>query len=48
LEEEGIIVKRQSCFDITNLGAILFANDLSSFELLSRKKVRVIFYKGNH
>jgi len=48
LEEEGIIVKRQSCFDITNLGAILFANDLSSFELLSRKKVRVIFYKGNN
>lgn len=48
LEEEDIIVKRQSCFDITNLGAILFANDLSSFELLSRKKVRVIFYKGNN
>lgn len=47
LAEEKLIVKRQSCYDITNLGAILFATNLSAFEMLSRKAVRVIFYKGN-
>ena len=47
LVEEQLIVRRQSCFDITNLGAILFANDLKRFELLARKAVRVIFYKEN-
>lgn len=47
LVDEELIIRRQSCFDITNLGAILFANDLSKFEMLSRKAVRVIFYKGN-
>lgn len=47
LSDEKLIVHRQSCYDITNLGAILFANNLSNFELLSRKSVRVIFYKGN-
>lgn len=47
LSEEKIICKRQSCFDITNMGAILFANDLRMFDMLSRKAVRVIFYKGN-
>lgn len=48
LVEEQLIVRRQSCFDITNLGAILFANDLKQFELLARKAVRVIFYKENN
>lgn len=47
LVEEKLIIRRQSCFDITNLGAILFATDLKKFEMLSRKAVRVIFYKGN-
>lgn len=47
LAEEKLIVKRQSCFDITNLGAILFATNLNAFEMLSRKAARVIFYKGN-
>ncbi len=45
--EEKLIVRRQSCYDITNLGAILFATNLEKFEQLSRKAVRVIFYKGN-
>jgi predicted HTH transcriptional regulator len=35
-------------FDITNLGAILFARRLSDFETLARKAVRVIIYKGNN
>lgn len=47
LAEEKIIVKRQTCYDITNLGGILFATNLNSFDNLSRKAVRVVFYKGN-
>lgn len=34
-------------YDITNFGAILFARDLSRFEALGRKAVRVIDYQGN-
>jgi predicted HTH transcriptional regulator len=33
-------------FDITNLGAILFANDISNFPSIHSKTVRVIKYKG--
>jgi len=33
-------------FDITNLGAILFAKDLSKFKILKRKVVRVVVYEG--
>lgn len=47
LVEEKLIAKRQSCYDITNLGAILFATDLNEFDMLSRKAVRIIFYRGN-
>ena len=47
LAEEKIIIKRHSCFDITNLGGILFASNLNHFDALSRKAVRVVFYKGN-
>lgn len=34
-------------WDVTNLGAILFAKKLSDFRSLRRKAVRVILYKGN-
>lgn len=34
-------------FDITNLGAILFAKDLSSFPTIKRKAVRVVVYDGD-
>jgi len=47
LTEERIINKRASSYDVTNLGAILFATDLKYFSTLSRKAVRVIFYKDN-
>jgi len=47
LEEESLIIKRGKKYSVTNLGAILFANDLNKFPKLSRKKVRVIFYGGN-
>ncbi|WP_010323794.1 ATP-binding protein [Marinobacterium stanieri] len=35
------------CWNITNLGAILFARKLQSFQHLGRKAVRLILYKGN-
>ena len=45
-EEEKMIIKRSiNKYDITNLGAILFANNLDNFDKLSRKEVRIIFYK---
>lgn len=44
--EEKLIIKTHSGYNITNLGAILFAKNLNSFEKLSRKAVRVILYKG--
>ena len=48
LIEEKLIVKRISKYHITNLGAILFANDLTDFEDLKRKAPRVIIYKGKN
>jgi len=46
-EEEKMIIKKSSNkYDITNLGAILFANNLDNFEKISRKEIRIIFYKG--
>ena len=48
LNEEHIIIKRPSCYDITNLGAILFATKLDDFITLKRKSIRLIFYKGNN
>lgn len=47
LVEEDFIVRARSNYHITNLGAILFANNLDSFDKLARKAVRVIIYKGN-
>jgi len=32
---------------ITNVGAILFAKKLQSFQYLGRKAVRLIHYRGN-
>lgn len=47
LEKEKIIIVRHGgLYDVTNLGAILFAKDLDKFEHLARKAVRVIIYKG--
>ena len=48
LGEEKLIVKRISKYHITNLGAILFANDLNDFDDLKRKAPRVIIYKGKN
>ena len=47
LTEENMIVKSHgNKFNITNLGAILFAKKLSDFRRLKRKAVRVILYKN--
>jgi len=34
-------------YDITNVGAILFARDLRAFRRLARKTLRVVIYKGS-
>ncbi len=44
---EKIIHKVGSSWDITCLGAILFARDLRQFPSIERKAVRVISYSGN-
>jgi len=47
LEEEGVIRRFESNWNITNLGAILFAKKLDSFgPSLSRKAARFIVYDG--
>jgi Predicted transcriptional regulator containing an HTH domain and an uncharacterized domain shared with the mammalian protein Schlafen len=45
---EGLIIKDGTNYNITRLGAILFAKDLSAFESVQRKSIRVIVYKGNN
>jgi len=46
LNRERVIVERgDDCFDITNVGAILFARNLTEFDRLARKALRVIQYK---
>lgn len=46
LQEENIITKNTDQYNITNLGAMLFAKNLKNFGRLSRKTVRVIQYVG--
>ncbi len=48
LDEEKLIIKRLNKYHITNIGALLFANDLNEFETLKRKVVRVVIYKGKN
>jgi len=48
LAQEQLIVKFESFWHITNLGALLFAKDLRQFGTLSRKVPRVIVYKGTN
>ncbi|MCL4305890.1 putative DNA binding domain-containing protein [bacterium] len=46
LKEDVIRWRLDNTYDITNLGAILFAHDLGAFGQLARKAIRVIEYKG--
>ncbi|MBK8302334.1 MAG: putative DNA binding domain-containing protein [Chloracidobacterium sp.] len=45
-EHEKLIRKREDSYDITNLGAILFAKDLEAFETLKGKAARVTVFEG--
>jgi len=46
LAEDHLVNKTNTAWDILNLGAILFAKNISSFKRLSRKAVRVVMYEG--
>jgi predicted HTH transcriptional regulator len=47
-EEQLIVAVAGGHYDVTNLGAILFARDLTRFGRLGRKTLRVIKYKGTN
>lgn len=47
LSEKLIVQSDDGNYDITNLGAILFAKNLEDFDRLTRKVLRVIFYRGD-
>lgn len=48
MARHGLVKKvLNNSYDITNLGAILFAKDLKQFPTIKRKSVRVIVYKTN-
>ena len=48
MSQHGLVKKvLDDYYDITNLGAILFAKDLNNFNSIKRKLVRVIIYSGN-
>jgi predicted HTH transcriptional regulator len=44
--EKFLLAKGGDFYDVSNLGAILFAKDLHVFEPLQRKAVRVVIYSG--
>lgn len=49
LEAEGLVRPNQAGeWDITNLGALLFANSLDAFPFLKRKAVRIVVYTSEH
>lgn len=46
--EEGIVLRQDNgLYSITNLGAILFARNISNFPRVARKAIRVVKYQGN-
>jgi ATP-dependent DNA helicase RecG len=47
LAQEELIAASEDGWNITNLGALLFAKDLGQFGVLRRKAPRVIVYKGS-
>jgi ATP-dependent DNA helicase RecG len=42
------VQKNGTNFDITNMGAMLFAKDITNFEEIARKSIRVIFYRSKN
>lgn len=47
-EQDGLVVRGAVGWSITNLGAVLFARDMSRFPSIARKQVRVVEYAGNN
>ena len=47
LAEEKLVRRTAGRYDVTNLGAILFARDLEQFGRLARKTCRIIKYRGD-
>ncbi len=47
LKDEKLIIESDTLWQITNLGAILFAKNLSDFDHLAKKAIRIIRYKAN-
>lgn len=47
MDEKFIRQMDNGNYEITNMGALLFAKDLSTFDHLKRKAIRVIQYKGS-
>ena len=47
-DDRMIVPNAAGGWDVTNLGAILFANDLNEFRGLGRKVIRVVFYEGRN
>ena len=43
---EKLIERKNGHFNITNLGAILFAKNINNFDNIARKAIRVVKYKG--
>jgi predicted HTH transcriptional regulator len=48
LASEGFIIQKGDGWNITNLGALLFARDLTKFRGLEYKTVRIIVYTGTN
>lgn len=46
LLQEGFLIKKRGRLNISNLGAILLAQDLENFTKLKNKAIRVITYQG--
>ena len=46
--ERFVFLRTNLRYDVTNLGALLFARDLTDFGRLARKALRIVFYKGHH
>lgn len=48
MEQHGLVKKVfDNSYDITNLGAILFAKNLRDFSTIKRKSVRIVMYKDD-
>lgn len=48
LADEKFVVKQNEKWNITNLGALLFAFDLAKFKELEFKTLRIVLYKGKN